>query len=233
MLSPGIVIWDSDQTRIIGSEVHLAGKGMIVDFSSNTDIRDCKIEGSTEYGIWLYNITRKSTIIGNAVNASGKYGIFMETTNDNLISGNYVTNSSSYGILLETNARRNEIYNNRFMHNHGSYEVYDPNLAQAEDSGKDNVWFFESSLERIGNYWTDLQMPDLDDDGIIDEPYQIHGRSGSLDRYPMSFGYRKPVMEEGRKSGNDLYPTVILLSIIVGLVGFFIWKNISQSRRSS
>jgi parallel beta-helix repeat protein len=233
MGSAGITVWDSDQTRIVECEVYEANKGMVVDFSSNTDIRDCIIERSALNGIWLYNITRKSTIIGNYVNGSGKNGILLETTNDNLISGNYVTNSTSYGMLLETNARRNQIYNNRFVLNHGSYEIYDPNLAQADDSGKDNSWYYESSLEKIGNYWTDLQMPDLNGDGIIDEPYQIHGRSGSVDKYPMSFGYSKPVEDEGRKSGNDLYPTIILLSLIVGLVGFFIWKNISQSRKSS
>jgi len=229
--SNGIVVWDSDQTKILECEVYGAGKGMVVDFSSNTDIRDSRIEGSTQYGIWLYNITRKSTILGNSVNGSGIYGINLETTNDNLISGNRISNSSGFGINLENNARNNDIQNNRLLFNHGSYGIFDPNLAQAQDSGQNNVWYLESSIERLGNYWSDLQGPDIDGDGIIDEPYQIPGRAGSQDRYPMSFGYRKPSEDEGRKSGDDIYPTMILLIVILGLLGFFVWKNISQSSR--
>ena len=67
----------------------------------------------------------------------------------------------------------NLIYKNDFINNH----------RQAFDTGE-NEWSFDWGNISIGNYWSDYNGTDNNDDGIGDTPYMIPG-GNSTDSHPL------------------------------------------------
>lgn len=76
-------------------------------------------EGNTMWGIYLASSSRYYSVTGNIVSASGNYGIYVNTSTDNVISGNVVYNNGSHGIYLLNNADRNTITDNKIYGNAG------------------------------------------------------------------------------------------------------------------
>lgn len=68
---------------------------------------------------------------------------------------------------------------------------------QSYDNGDTNQWYNPGLQE--GNYWTDYNGPDLDGDGVGENPYQIEGNGGNEDLYPLIKPYNS---EPTRKSSG-------------------------------
>ena len=83
--------------------------------------------------------------------------------------------NSKYGIFVHNGSHENIIYRNNIINNNQGY-------IQAKDNFTGNIW----NVSGVGNYWSDLTLPDNDSNGIIDIPYFINGSANATDCYPLS-----------------------------------------------
>jgi len=115
----------------------------------------------------VINNTCKDNIIGILINVSWF----------NNVTINSIVNNSDFGLKcrdLNGYCHNNLVYHNSFISN---------NLGntQASDNGPNNCWNFS----RRGNYWSDQTGPDLNADGIVDNPYRINGTANARDFFPL------------------------------------------------
>jgi len=106
---------------VVGNIVSGAGKCGIdlalVDPCEEIDavVSNNYIENSTEYGIWLYHVS-KVAVVGNTVKGNGYSGIGANTASELTIEGNIVELNNKHGIYLK-NCNYNIIANNRINKN--------------------------------------------------------------------------------------------------------------------
>jgi parallel beta-helix repeat protein len=116
----------------------------------------------TDWGAY-FSLCSNSTLEGNLIENCGD-GIFLESSSYNKIIRNSITNNHR-GIVLKTipyvpelppppPSRFNVMYHNNFLNN--SYQAIDDGFASTWDNGCE------------GNYWSDYNGSDLDNDGIGD-----------------------------------------------------------------
>lgn len=99
------------------------------------------------------------------------------------VNGIYLLDSASNNKIIENDIHANDFnffvgsdpFDNLIYHN----KFYDPNFFNAKDLGS-NYW----DNGENGNYWDDYDGPDIDEDGIGDEPYPIQGNL-NYDNYPL------------------------------------------------
>ncbi|MFW3145690.1 MAG: NosD domain-containing protein [Thermoplasmatota archaeon] len=153
-LSYGIAVGESDRTvlkdiNIIGGETAV---GINLDYADNTTVSNCFVKENDE-------------------------PMTIQRSRDCSISGNLFYNNKAplqlyyYSSPSECDGVR--IWNNTFSKNNGATFNFASWNVQAADLGN-VVKFFDSDTQR-GNHWTDWTSPDLDDDGIVDEPYPVAG----------------------------------------------------------
>ncbi len=131
------------------------------NFVINNDI------SSAVRGITLSNFARNNIVQANTISAIEQEGISLYFSSDsNTITENKVSDNEK-GILVHDSSK-NTIYNNNFIEN--SQQGYDDN---------DNSW----SFEEVGNYWSDYEGLDGNDDGIGDTSYSI--LPNGVDEYPL------------------------------------------------
>jgi len=142
------------------------------------------IRNSEYIGIYLFSFSNNNKVDSNTVSDTtisagneGGYGIGLGTgANHNTIFNNTIMNNSRIGCDLELfglgypNASSNVVYGNRFINN----------TVQAYDSGENNQW--DNGFSG-GNYWSDYQGNDTNNDGIGEQPYLIS--INSRDNYPL------------------------------------------------
>ncbi len=141
-------------------------------------IENCTLFNSAKTGIELINVSN-SQIIGNNC-SNNNFGIFLDPSTNNEISGNIITNNGQYGIILDV-ADNNLIYNNTIIGNN----------INAFDNGSSNNW--DNGV--IGNFWSDYEGVDTNNDGIGEIPYFIPG-VGSQDNFPKCDRYYIPGVNE-------------------------------------
>lgn len=128
------------------------------------------IENSS-YGIYLNYYCSDNILLGNKVSNSSQYAIYLhEESNLNTISGNSVHNNS-YGIYIDA-CRNNLIFCNSIFNN---------SLNNAMDIMGTNDW----NNTIVGNYWGNYTGPDVNLDGIGDDPFGVPGTSDSIDYKPL------------------------------------------------
>jgi parallel beta-helix repeat protein len=103
---------------------------------------------------------------------SNNAGIMIHTSN-NTITDNDIQYNENYGIYVL--AVNNEIYHNNFIQN----------AFQAYDSVEGNQW--DGGYPTGGNYWSDYNGIDANEDGIGDVPYPTG--YNTTDRYPLIHPY--------------------------------------------
>ena len=106
-------------------------------------------------------------------------GIFLSESINTIVSNNTITNSTSYGIII-SDGDGNTVFANVLNGNNGASSVYDSEHVQAIDFDN-NTW----NIDTMGNFWSDWQSPDANQDGIVDVPYVLDGGSGAQDLLPM------------------------------------------------
>lgn len=112
------------------------------------------------------NIIENNIIMDNSNN-----GIYLQFgINFNLISNLFI-NNSEYGLKLSGETSLNMIKNNSFINNNHF------GLFQALDNGINNNFSY--------NYWDDWSDPDHNQDGLINDPYQIDGNTNNQDFFPL------------------------------------------------
>jgi parallel beta-helix repeat protein len=156
---------------VIGNTVSNNQCGIFLADSSNVIVENNNVYSNsldgisivTAMGLGRYNILSNNTVSSNG------FGITLGgNTDENKIYNNTVSNNGT-GIYLCINAQLNTIYNNNFE-----------NTTNADVRGEGNVF----DLNGSGNYWSNWTTPDVDGDGIVDNPYVMPPYGNGQDNYP-------------------------------------------------
>jgi parallel beta-helix repeat protein len=141
--------------------------GIMLETCNGSIIRDNNISGYTA-GIWLYN-SYNNTVTDNLLSESGCWiGLLLcGHSSDNIILRNTIENKT---IGIELTGWNNLIYHNNFINNQNQTEMLE---------SFNNTW--DNSLE--GNYWSNYNGTDTNQDGIGDTPYLID--VNNQDNYPL------------------------------------------------
>jgi parallel beta-helix repeat protein len=161
--------------------------------SKNTIINTGGYGGERSGGIQLYSSTNNNISV-NVVTNSFNSGIRMELSAGNTISANEVTGSGRWGIIIST-SDNNTFANNYFAHNSYSGLRMEPQCSLNTVTGNIFIGNNLGEWSQVGDYgfrnsfafnffddWTD---PDVDGDGIVDQPYQIEGYANNQDPFPL------------------------------------------------
>jgi nitrous oxidase accessory protein len=166
--------------RLFGaiSNITISGNNLVsnpdstisLDGYSNT-ISGNKIENS-RWGIVLGSGSNNN-IFGNNITECSIYAISFYLSSNNTIHENYITNNT-VGIYFRdeyNGENNNKFYHNNFINNTQDVYIGSPNYAEVWDNGKE------------GNYWSDYNGIDANNDSIGDTPYVID--ANNQDRYPL------------------------------------------------
>ncbi len=160
--------------------------GITLSNSNTSDIRDCVIE-NTSYSLEIYNGNSNRLMDNSIINYTDWYGIYLIFSDGNTLHRNTIfspKDNFKEGIHLHR-CDRNLIYENYVFYSGGTTNNYKNDTFQAYDFIGENHWNY---TDGIGNYWRDWRTPDMDGDGIVDNPYTI-GASGAimpLDHSPLT-----------------------------------------------
>jgi parallel beta-helix repeat protein len=184
---------------------------ILLDFSSRNILTDNVCDNGFD-GIYLYN-SDNNTLIGNTCDMNSWGGIDFRSASNNTLVNNICSNGWSDGIYIEYSSDDNTIHAN-FIYGYSEYGIeivsgscnkiwnntfqcnitYDPSHPEAYDDGTGNSW---NSTSGRGNYWSDWLSPDLDVNGIVDDPYLLGGSAGARDFFPLTspVDFENPVTE--------------------------------------
>jgi len=148
------------------------GNGFSLIDVTNVTIKNTRINSCFD-GIRLFN-SSGDMITGNSINASSYEGIGLYYSSDSNIAGNSITNNQiGVGFYDSSN---NSIVDNNIVNN--TYQAYTESSVNAWDDGSK------------GNYWSDYDGTDSNQDGIGDTSYIID--TSNQDRYPLMKPIAKP-----------------------------------------
>ncbi len=154
-----------------------ASTGIALGFSHNNTIANNTCNGDRFCGIIVINPpSANNTITNNTINENWR-GIWMIAARDNTITNNTIEDNTGHGIYLQ-NSNYNLIHHNHLNNSNGGG-------VQAYDDTSTNWW---NDTAGEGNWWNDLPGPDVDKDGVVDDPhdYDLDGGVGSKDFYPLA-----------------------------------------------
>ncbi len=186
----GIMVVGARAATIKGNIINNNIEGIEIIYAEVV-IDDNVIGFNERDGIMIYSVY-DSEIISNTIEFNGWYGIRSWDTHRCRMTYNLIRNNTEYGVALDENSRLNSIHHNYFVHNNieGS--------SQAYDSGKDNTWFDEDTLE--GNYWSDCEQ---------NSTYHINGKTENNDLYPLNENLERPTTTK-----LHFHVTMVFLGVI-------------------
>jgi parallel beta-helix repeat protein len=170
----------------------------------------------------MYIWTTNNTVTGNAITDT-MAGVLLSGS-DNAITQNYVARNKR-GIFFGWTETGNiplgiEISHNSFDSNEEHLSgclCKDYNLTETPHTWDDG---------KEGNYWSDYNGTDANNDGIGDTPYVIDVLN--QDRYPlMNSPAAPPTVTPG--ISVELVTATILALAVVAVIGFRIWKRSSEA----
>ena len=171
----GIQIVGMDLVRVSNSRIRGNMYGIYLGQVSYAEVRGSHIYKNS-YGMVIYE-TNSSLISYCDLDRNDK-AMTLDSSSGNRVLNNVFFNSteeavkvlSTVAVAIEGNP--NEFIMNEFIDNNGNGEQV-----------KDATGTVEWSEDGIGNTWSDWQGPDLDGNGIVDVPKDIHG--GARDDHPL------------------------------------------------
>jgi len=143
------------------------GYGFELIESANNTVMNSNI--TSTFGIYL-EYSNSNTLSNNYIAHGKGAGIYLYYSHSNIISKNNILNNNE-GIRLE-HSMDNNICHNNFIDN--TYQAHFVSLPHPH-----NTW--DNGAE--GNYWSDYNGTDTDQDGIGDAPYVID--ESNQDNYPL------------------------------------------------
>ena len=169
---------NSTETTIEGQDLMKNGQGLLLVYTNNSRVTDCNIMNNydglvlfssfnnsidrntivanSNQGIYLWGNSSNNRISENQIVSNNYQGIYLSDSSNNTLYGNTIANSE-YGIELD--GLYNSINLNNFINNTIQIDSYN------------SVNFWDNGVE--GNYWSNFNGTDSDNDGIGDIPYEI------------------------------------------------------------
>lgn len=180
----GVDIGFSSDITISNNYVRSFHTGIVLVETEGCEIRDNTFE-NCHFGIDIKENSKENIISDNTFK-NGVIGVQLQYSNKNILKENLIFHCSQEGIRAREETIGNEIYKNALLYNNQAGDTYSSDedivTIQATDEGGKNRW---NSTTRRGNYWREWTEPDHDDNGIVEEPYKIHG-SDTYDHFPLS-----------------------------------------------
>lgn len=152
--------------------------GVFIEDAFNNTVSKNIITDNNYFGIRL-EYASQNKIFKNLVSNVISDGIMISESSNNQIYENTFKQCSWNGIEINPNSFDNKIYHNNILNN---------SLGNALDAGN-NIW--DDNYPPGGNFWSDYDGEDADDDGIGDTPYIISGGENK-DRYPLMKPFGAP-----------------------------------------
>jgi len=171
---------NSNGNTIQDNVIQNCENGILLFDSKGNSIIGNTIEDSGEYGIYLLGDCERNNITSNMVIKSSSDGIHLFESEANLIIENTLKDNGDTGIYL-SDSSSNKIYKNSMIDNIGGNAYDDFNDTYYYTYSDPNQW----DNGAIGNYYSDLACTDNNGDGICEMSYLIEGGT-SIDRYPMA-----------------------------------------------
>jgi parallel beta-helix repeat protein len=166
------IIIDGNDYLLFGNGT---GAGIYLDYQNNVTVKNVQINNFS-CGIGLFG--SHNNTISNVLLVNHGVGLSLTASDNNTFNGNtLMSNGQGFYLFMCYN---NCIYNNSFINN--TKQVFDnwfinPGLPKELESV--NIWYMNTT----GNYWSDYNGTDNNDDGIGDTPYIINNLN--LDNYPL------------------------------------------------
>ena len=168
--------WFSSENTIVNNTCTTNGLGLfLVNSDENTVVNNTFSHNSGD-GVILAG--ESNYFRGNLINYNQDQGINVSSFGDNMIIENTFISNSKYGVYLDHWTERTSIYHNNFIdNNQGNPQCFDDSY-----NFNSNTW---NSVE-TGNFWNDCISPDIDNNGIVDIPYEIDGSLFATDLFPLT-----------------------------------------------
>jgi|GEM_PF-3835805 len=172
---------NSDGTQILNNRIvdNDRSNNIYLDACSYCTVQENIIEHNEFHAIRM-EFSSNNEIVRNYINDCGGYGIYLWECSNNVIAKNAIFDCDYVGIDLNDYCEYNQIYQN---------SVFNCTNNNAHDGWGMSLW--NLSYDIGGNFWSDHDGVDENQDGFIDEPYAITG-GHSFDYLPLSTPFGRP-----------------------------------------
>jgi parallel beta-helix repeat protein len=216
---------------VVGEGPNQETNGTFADYIIGIDFGGANVEGITienlnikNFSIGMYVWTKNNTVKGNDI-SDNIVGILVSGSNQTII-GNYVANNQR-GLFFGFNNKITTSVPTDIEVNHNDFEN---NVVQLNGCGCDiaNVSEPLHSWDdgKEGNYWSDYNGADSNNDGIGDAPYVIDALN--LDRYPLLQSPVKLPVVETKVPVEAIYAAV-LIAAFVAIAALIIYSRRSKN----
>lgn len=166
----GIALFNSHGILLSDNTCSKYLHGIYLDGSNENVISGNLCEdGLKDKGIWagygIFLLNSDSNIIRDNVCKRNNHGIVFWSSSSNEIRNNTLDSNHYYGVDVDSSSGYNIMTLNRFLSNHGATATYNKSHVQA------SISLLSNNVD--GNYWSDWQSPDNNNDGIVDQPYVL------------------------------------------------------------
>ncbi|MHC1680962.1 MAG: NosD domain-containing protein [Methanomassiliicoccales archaeon] len=153
-------------------------EGAYLIYTVNSELVNNSFVNGGDKGVYLGAGCHDLLVGNNEASYNDGFGLHVRGADDNVVVSNLFMSNVQEGAYLEEGSG-NAIYGNALVFNKDSGRQYSLLRPQAFCGEEGNNWSLDT-----GNLWADWLSPDINDDGVVDLPYNLSG--GCQDPYPLT-----------------------------------------------